>query len=119
MDTSEVTNEVPQPKVISMEVDDEDSCESEYRLQIGNEVKYLVINPGTYDRDTLSFLLADLPPLQYSANWTVAHISRSPTGTLRTTLSTRKLAGIKTLWHPTTIDYFDLEKTEQLTGAVY
>ncbi|KAL5349769.1 hypothetical protein ACLOAV_004801 [Pseudogymnoascus australis] len=102
-----------------MEVDDEDSCESEYRLQIGNEVKYLVINPSTYDRDTLSFPLADLPPLQYSATWTVANISRSPTGTLRTTLSTRKLAGVKSLWHPTTIDYFGLEKTEQLTGAAY
>jgi hypothetical protein len=119
MGTSEGTSELLQPKIISMEVDDEDSYESEYRLQIGTQVKYLVINPGTYDRDTLSFPLADLPPLQYDGNWTVAHISRSSSGTLRTSFSTRKLASIKDLWHPTTIDYFDLVKTEQLTAAAY
>lgn len=102
-----------------MEVDDDDSWESEYRLQIGTQVKYLVIDPGIYDRDTLSFPLASLPPLQFDANWTVAHISRSPSGTLLTTLSTRKLAGIKALWHPTTISCLDLEKTDQLTAAAY
>lgn len=119
MGTSEGMNEQLQPKIISMEVDDEDSYESEYRLQIGTQVKYLVVNPGTYDRDTLSFPLAELPPLQYDADWTVAHISRSPHGALCTSLSTRKLASIKSLWHPTTIDYFDLEKTTQLTAAAY
>ncbi|OBT65402.1 hypothetical protein VE03_06037 [Pseudogymnoascus sp. 23342-1-I1] len=80
-----------------MEVDDEDASPSEYRLQIGTQVKYLVVKPGTYDRDTLSFPFADLPPLQYDANWTVAHISRSAAGTLLTSLSTRKLAGVKSL----------------------
>ncbi|KFY91528.1 hypothetical protein V500_04626 [Pseudogymnoascus sp. VKM F-4518 (FW-2643)] len=119
MGTSEDMNELLHPKIISMEVDDEDSCESEYRLQIGTQVKYLIVDPGTYDRDTLSFPLASLPPLQYDATWTVAHISRSPSGTLRTSLSTPKLAGVKSLWHPTTIDYFDLEKTTQLTAAAY
>ncbi|OBT83909.1 hypothetical protein VE02_08411 [Pseudogymnoascus sp. 03VT05] len=90
MGTGEGMDELLQPQIVSMEVDDENSCESGYRLQIGNQIKYLV-NPGTYDRDTLSFPLADLPSLQYDANWT----------------------------HPTTIDYFDLEKTEQLTAAAY
>ncbi|KFZ04395.1 hypothetical protein V502_10182 [Pseudogymnoascus sp. VKM F-4520 (FW-2644)] len=119
MGTSEGMNELLHPKIISMEVDDEDSCESEYRLQIGTQVKYLIVDPGTYDRDTLSFPLAELPPLQYDADWTVAHISRSPHGTLLTSLSTRKLASVKSLWHPTRIDYFDLEKTAQLTAAAY
>jgi hypothetical protein len=43
-----------QPIILSMEVDDDDSFESEYRLRIGNQVKYLVIPLGTFDRDTLS-----------------------------------------------------------------
>ncbi|OBT51112.1 hypothetical protein VE04_08740, partial [Pseudogymnoascus sp. 24MN13] len=119
MSSGEGTNELLQPKIISMEVDHEDSYESEYRLQIGTQVKYLTINRGTYDRDTLSFPLTSLAPLQYDTTWTVAHISRSASGTLRTSLSTRKLAGVKSLWHPATIDYFDLEKTEQLTAAAY
>ncbi|KFY72263.1 hypothetical protein V499_07593 [Pseudogymnoascus sp. VKM F-103] len=119
MSSGEGTSELLQPKIISMEVDDEDSYESEYRLQIGTQVKYLIINPRTYDRDTLSFPLASLPPLQYDATWTVAHISRSPSSTLRTSFSNCKLASIKSLWHPTTIDYFDLVKTEQLAAAAY
>lgn len=44
-----------QPVILSMEVDDDDSCGSEYRLRIGNQVKYLIVSPGTFDRDTLSF----------------------------------------------------------------
>lgn len=87
MSSGEGTSELLQPKIISMEADDEDSYESEYRLQIGIQVKYLIINPRTYDRDTLSFPLASLHPLQYDAIWTVAHISRSPSSTLRTSFS--------------------------------
>ncbi|KFX87812.1 hypothetical protein V490_08012 [Pseudogymnoascus sp. VKM F-3557] len=105
MDTTKDKNSLLQPKIISMEVDDEDSYESEYRLQIGTQIKYLVINPGTYDRDTLSFPLSSLPPLQYDVAWTVANISRSPTGSLLTSLST--------------LSCLDLERTEQLTAAAY
>lgn len=64
------------PVILSMEVDDEDSFESEYRLQIGNQVKYLVVSPGTFDRDTLSFPVPSLPRLPCQEKWTVANISR-------------------------------------------
>lgn len=52
-----------EPTILSMEVDDDDSFESEYRLRIGTRVKYLIISPGTFDRDTLSFPLQSLPSL--------------------------------------------------------
>ena len=52
-----------QPTILSMEVDDENSVESEYRLQIGNQVRYLVVAPGTFDRDTLWYPLPSLPQL--------------------------------------------------------
>jgi hypothetical protein len=109
-----------QPLIISMEVDDENSCESEYRLQIGNQVKYLVVSPGTFDRDTLSFPLGSLPPLPYKDEWTVAYISRDKTsGNLETSISNRTLAGVKCRWHPITVDCLELERTEQLTAAAF
>jgi hypothetical protein len=52
-----------QPVILSMEVDDDNSFESEYRLRIGNQVKYLVISPRTFDRHTLSFPIQSLPRL--------------------------------------------------------
>lgn len=52
-----------QPVILSMEVDDDDSFESEYRLRIESQVKYLIISPGTFDRDTLSFPIQSLPNL--------------------------------------------------------
>src|SRR5687768_5342149 len=58
-----------QPVILSMEVDDEDSFESEYRLQIGNQVKYLIISPRTFNRDTLSFPIQSLPRLPYNEEW--------------------------------------------------
>lgn len=108
------------PVVLSMEVDDEDSFESEYRLRIGNQVKYLVISPGTFDRDTLSFPIPSLPRLPCQEEWTVAHISRDEiSGDLKTSISNRTLAGVKCRWHQTQVDCLELERTKQLTTMAF
>lgn len=109
-----------QPVILSMEVDDDDLCESYYRLRIGDQVKYLIIDPGTFDRDTLSFPIQSLPSLPYHEAWTVAHISRDETsGDLNTSLSNRTLAGVRCQWHRTLVDCLELEKTEQLTATAF
>ncbi|KAF3070624.1 alpha-galactosidase A [Daldinia childiae] len=103
-----------------MEVDDDDSFESEYRLRIGNQVKYLVVSPGTFDRDTLSLPLQSLPRLPYDEDWTVACISRDKaTGDLKTSLSSRTLAGVKCQWHSIRVDCLELEKIKQLTAMAF
>ncbi|KAH6700450.1 alpha-galactosidase A [Verticillium dahliae] len=72
------------PVILSMEVDDDDSWDSYYRLRIGSQIKYLVISPGTFDRDTLSLPLQSLPKLP-TGDWTMAKIFRDKaTGDLRT-----------------------------------
>ena len=48
------------PAALSIEVKNKESFESEYRLRIGNQAKYIIISPKTYDRDTLSFLIQSL-----------------------------------------------------------
>ncbi|SPJ71500.1 uncharacterized protein FTOL_01228 [Fusarium torulosum] len=109
-----------QPVILSMEVDDEDSFESEYRLRIGNQVKYLTISPKTFNRDTLSFPIQSLPPLPYEEEWTVAHISRDEaSGDLKTSISNRTLAGVRCRWHHTQVDCLELEKTKQLTAMAF
>jgi predicted Ser/Thr protein kinase len=109
-----------QPVILSMEVDDDDSVDSEYRLRIGNQVKYLIISPRTFDRDTLSFLIPSLPRLPHKEEWTIAHISRDKTsGDLKTSISNRTLAGVKYRWHHTQIDCLELEKTKQLTAMAF
>jgi predicted Ser/Thr protein kinase len=103
-----------------MDVDDDDSVESEYRVRIGNQVKYLVISPGTFDRYTLSFPLYSLPSLPYNEDWTVAHISRDETsGDLKTSISNRTLAGVSCQWHHTRVDFLELERTKRLTGMAF
>ncbi|KAI0394805.1 alpha-galactosidase A [Xylariaceae sp. FL0594] len=109
-----------QPVILSMEVDDDDSWESEYRLQIGSSVKYLVIAPGTFERDILSFPLQSLPRLPYDEEWTVASISRDKTsGDLRTSLSNRALAGVQCRWHHARVDCLELVRTKQLTARAF
>ncbi|KAJ0415800.1 hypothetical protein BJY00DRAFT_326751 [Aspergillus carlsbadensis] len=113
--------EIPvHPVILSMEVDDDDAFESEYRLRVGNSVKYLVISPKTFDRDTLSFPVQSLPSIPWSDDWTVARISRDATsGALKTSFSTRALSGVKCQWHSTLVDCFDLEKTKLLTETAF
>lgn len=111
-----MSNSTSLPVVLSMDVDEDDSCESEYRVQIGSEVKYLVISPGTFDRATLSFPVPSLPPLPGS-EWTIAHISRNETSRdLQITVSNRVLPGVKNQWHPCVINCLDLKKVNQLTA---
>lgn len=109
-----------QPVILSMEVDDDDVFESEYRIRIGNKVKYLIIRPGTLDRDTLSFPLQSLSTLPYEEEWTVADISRDESsGDLKTSFSNRKLAGVEHPWHHHRIDCLELEKIELLTAKAF
>ncbi|KAM9875415.1 alpha-galactosidase A [Verticillium dahliae] len=109
-----------EPTILSMEVDDDDSFESEYRLRIGNQVKYLIISPGTFDRDTLSFPLQSLPSLPYNEEWTVANISRDgASGDLKTSILNRTLPGVKCQWHHALVDCLELEKTKQLTVMAF
>ncbi|KAJ5577408.1 uncharacterized protein N7459_006372 [Penicillium hispanicum] len=108
------------PVVLSMEVDEDDEFESEYRLRIGNQVRYLNISPKTFDRDTLSFPIQALPSLPWYDEWTVAHISRDETsGELTTSLSTRTLAGVKRQWHQTLVDCLELKRTKLLTAMTF
>ncbi|KAK4119312.1 hypothetical protein N657DRAFT_674964 [Parathielavia appendiculata] len=89
-------------------------------MKIGHHVRYLVIKPGTFDRNALSFPLGFLPPLPYEAEWTVAHISRDATdGNLRTSFSNRALAGVNCRWHNLLIDYLGLEKSKQFTATAF
>lgn len=116
----EHTEHPKQPVILSMEVDDDDAYESEYRVQIGNQVKYLIISPGTFDRDTLSFPIDSLPPLPYDEKWTAALISRDKTSKdLKYSLSDRKMVGIKNQWHDCSIDCLALSKTKQLTAMAF
>ena len=108
------------PVVLSMEVDDDDSFESEYRLRIGNSVKYLIISPKTFDRDTLSFPVPSLPSLPWHDEWTEAHIWRDETsGELKTSISNRTLAGVKCQWNHTLVNCLEVEKTKLLTAMTF
>lgn len=109
------------PSILSMEVDVENEDESEYRILVDKQVKYLKIVPGTFEQDVLSFPIASLPPLLFSdLSWTVAHISRHPgSGKLDAMLSHKNLAAVQNVWHTTRIDVLDLDRTVQLTAAAF
>lgn len=98
----------------------DDSFESEYRLQIGKQIKYLVMSPGAFDRDTLAFPLQSLPRPPYNEEWTPANISRDKTsGDLKISISNRTLAGVKCQWHHTRVNCLELERIKQLTAMSF
>lgn len=61
-----------------MSVDSSNETESEYRIRIGDQIKYLWVDPGTYDGDILNFppvLLNHLPKLP-DGDWRSVRIFR-------------------------------------------
>lgn len=106
------------PVILSMEIYSWD--DSDYRTLIEGQVKYLIIAPGTYDRETLSMPLSSLPSLPKGGNWNMTHISRdAATSELKTALQSIKLAGVRETWHPTSVNCLELSRTRQLTVAAF
>jgi hypothetical protein len=100
-------------EVLSMEADE--STESVYRILIGGQVKYIRVDPGTYDIDTLSFpphFLDQLPELPVGG-WTHARIFKSSSN-ISFELSSRPLAGVRSRWHPNIIDILSLPSLDLL-----
>ena len=106
------------PVILSMEVCSRD--DSEYRILIEGQVKYLTIAPGTYDRKTLSMPLGSLPSLMKEGEWNIAQISRDlATSELKASLRSIQLAGVQDTWHPTFVNCLELLRIRQLTAATF
>jgi hypothetical protein len=87
-------------KVLCMDVDESNSVESEYRILFGEQVKYILVDPGTYSSDILSFppdFFDQLPALPLG-EWTRARIFRR-SGAISFELSYGRLSGVHTRWH--------------------
>ncbi len=109
-----------QREVLSMDVDPEDSTESEFRILLGDEIKYIIVEPGTYDPSMMSFpadFLVQLPELP-AGSWRKAVISRHKNDALSVRISTTDLARVREPWHPSTVDVLSLPLTpEKRFGA--
>ncbi|KAF8908140.1 hypothetical protein CPB84DRAFT_1767402 [Gymnopilus junonius] len=107
-------------EVLSMYVDvTNDGQESEYRILFGDQVKYIVVNAGTYDMDTLTFppaLLERLPKLPKDG-WTTARIFNS-SESLSFEVSYKGLAEVLNVWHPNKVDVLSFTPEERFTERV-
>lgn len=108
-------------RIISMELSTGGRVENYFRILAGTNVKYITIQAGALDDDSLLDMPLDfhniLPPLPYDKdNWNQAYISRNAaSGKLEPTLSKTELPGVQTIWHSETVNFLDLERTKQLT----
>jgi hypothetical protein len=105
------TNVNVMKKVLSIKADGD--IESEYRIQVNSQVKYVLVQPGVYDFDEiLSFspaLLENLPPFP-PGNWTSMNVARSRDGTLTCTASSKPLEAVTRIWHPKLFDVLGLKE---------
>ena len=102
-----------------MDVDDSNVSESEYRILLGDQVKYILVDPGTYNSDILSFPpdhLDQLPELP-SGEWTRARIFR-PSGAISFELSYGSLAAVCSHWHPNLVNTLSLTLHNRLSARV-
>ncbi|KAF0642223.1 hypothetical protein NXS19_008448 [Fusarium pseudograminearum] len=107
------------PVILDLEIDERNLPSSRYRLRVGNQVKYLTVSPGTFDRDTLESPLKFFPRLLVGEEWTVARFSRNKSsGDLNISASNRTLPGVDRLWHHTRVSCFDLEEIAVFTPTV-
>jgi hypothetical protein len=107
------------PQIISMEFSN-GKDNSYFRILAGALVKYLVILPGALEHSALLDMplefMTILPPMNYGdATWTMAHISHDPaTGQLTAALSSPTMAQVSNVWHPTRVDFVELDYLEGL-----
>ncbi|KAI1407237.1 alpha-galactosidase A [Hypoxylon sp. FL1857] len=108
------------PRIISMEFSTAGRDDCYFRILAGTTVKYITIQAGALDADSLMDMPLNfqniLPSLPYfSDDWNSAYISRNAvSGELEPTLSIAELPGVQTIWHPEMINFLELERTQQL-----
>ncbi|KAI1175841.1 hypothetical protein F4777DRAFT_298765 [Nemania sp. FL0916] len=104
------------------DLDDED--DSEYRFLVdGKHVKYVTVAPGALPKDDRTFapiLIPMLPPFP-PGDWNEGHISKDPTtGQLFFARHEKvDLDGVAYTWHPTRIDFLELNKLDHLRQNVH
>lgn len=108
------------PRIISMEFSTAGRDDCYYRILAGISVKYITIQAGALNADLLMDMPLNfqniLPSLPYyKDDWNQAYISRNAaSGELEPMLSQTELPGVQTIWHSETINFLDLERTQQL-----
>ncbi|KAI1141794.1 alpha-galactosidase A [Hypoxylon sp. FL0543] len=108
-------------RIISMEFSTAGRDNCYFRILAGTTVKYITIQAGALDADSLMDMPLNfqniLPSLPYSKDdWNSAYISRNAiSGELEQVLSKTDLPGVQTIWHTEMIDFLDLERTELLS----
>jgi predicted Ser/Thr protein kinase len=106
-------------EVLSMSVPDDNNSESDIRLRVGDQIKYLTVAPGTFPVDIISWppdLFENLPKLP-SGDWTRAHICRK-SGHLVVEPSNKPLKGVTTSWHHNLVDVQSIALEERLSARV-
>lgn len=102
-----------------MEVDVDNNVASDYRLRIGDQIKYISVDPGTFHEDILTFppdLIDHLPKLP-SGDWTRARIYRK-SDHLVVEPSNTPLRGVTTCWHHNMVDVRSLVFEERVSMRV-
>ena len=102
-----------------MDVDEDNHVESCYRLRIGDQIKYITVDPGTFHEDILTFppdLIDHLPKLP-SGDWTSAHICRK-SDHLVVEPSYKPLKRVTTCWHHNLVDVLSLAIEERVSARV-
>ncbi|KAF8079135.1 hypothetical protein FPV67DRAFT_98519 [Lyophyllum atratum] len=92
-------------EVLSQDISTDDSTESEIRVRIGDQIKYIVVEPGAMTCDILSFppdFISHMPILP-GGDWTCACVFGTP-GNLAVEVSNATLAGVQGKWHPNVVD---------------
>jgi predicted Ser/Thr protein kinase len=101
-------------------VDESNTSESEYRILLGDQVKYILVDPRTDNSDILSFppdLLDQLPELPLG-DWARARIFKR-SGTISFELSYGSLAGVRSRWHSKVVDVLSLTLLDRLRARVH
>ncbi|KAK2486026.1 hypothetical protein H9L39_04006 [Fusarium oxysporum f. sp. albedinis] len=112
------------PRIISMDFSTAGRDDCYFRILTGHTVKYVTIQAGALDAESLMEMpLMEmplnfeniLPPLQLRDNdWNTAYVFRDKDNKLDFTTSMKSLPSIQN-WHYKTINFLELERKKQLT----
>jgi predicted Ser/Thr protein kinase len=109
------------PRIISMDFSTNGRDDCYFRIQAGTNVKYITIQAGALDAESLMDMPLDfqniLPSLPYDKDdWNSAYITRhTATDELEPALSQTTLPRVQTVWDSKMINFLDLERTKLLS----
>ena len=104
--------------ILNQYIDDEEGV---YRINIGDQIRYVTMSTDVFEEDTMArpYMLIPRLPTFLEEDWTRMNISRAADDALEVSINADPLPEIQNVWHNERVNVLSLEQIKRHRSKVH